>query len=115
CDSELYDCLKKIENTTNSSSERYKRVQAIGNIYFNIMSIQCIEPKYPATCLEIRAPNGTTLHLGDEGSKTPPKRRSRRSLNFTNKAQSKRDQCLKWAINPFGKPKYFQSPTKRSF
>ncbi|XP_040570668.1 uncharacterized protein [Lepeophtheirus salmonis] len=117
CDNVFYNCLKRLVTGENSTNTPLQKAHTIGNIYFNVIGIECIEPKFPVHCLESMNEEGIVIiHEATSTYRQPniPLHRFRRSFNFgqSNDGNSnnneRTDKCIKWTVDMSREPKYFQ-------
>ncbi|XP_040570671.1 uncharacterized protein [Lepeophtheirus salmonis] len=124
CDNVFYNCLKRLVTGENSTNTPLQKAHTIGNIYFNVIGIECIEPKFPVHCLESMNEEGIVIiHEATSTYRQPniPLHRFRRSFNFgqSNDGNSnnneRTDKCIKWTVDMSREPKYFQVRPKKRF
>ena len=48
CDRQLYDCLKKVNNSKSNS---------VGNIFFNVLGVKCVEQRVRKRCVKFESYN----------------------------------------------------------
>ena len=56
CDDLLYNCLKSLAEKQNQHDRTFESLdtasiaKSIGNVFFNVLSLECAEPKYRKIC-----------------------------------------------------------------
>ena len=76
----------------------------IGNVYFNVIGIECAEPKYQKTCLNYTAVKNH-----------PPRRQAKLFFNQPNRQSKKNEdmKCQKWKLDKSVTPDFsFRKPNR---
>jgi len=101
CDDLLYNCLKRLASEKQQfGPDTASIASSIGNVYFNVIGIECAEPKYQKTCL-----NYTTV-------------RNRQAKLFFNQSKKKSKsediiKCQKWKLDKSVTPAFsFRKPNR---
>ena len=113
CDELLFRCLKGLtEKNQNKKSRIFHGYDAdtasiassIGNVYFNVLGIECAEPKYKKVCVNsTKIPekkNGKTIKL---------------FFAWSSKNNTEVIQCNQWRLDKSSTPRYVFRKPNRSF
>lgn len=108
CDDLFFQCLKK---------SREDKAHAIGNVFFNVLGLQCAEPIYPKVCLSRESGSLDEVQRNAEvqGSNSNLPLEKRFLLNWFQTPQERHQpRCLKWVDDPDGPLQFrFRSPRRQ--
>jgi len=99
CDDLFYKCLK------TAAASGSGRARAIGNLFFNVLSLQCAAPNYPKVCVEKLSKTGRLEQNG---------KREGRFINFGS-GRRREERCARWVDDLTAEPTLKFSKTKKHF
>ena len=112
-------CLK------DADASGSRRARAIGNLFFNVLSLQCAAPTYPKICVEgvgqtVGRAVGQTVGQGVgqqevNGTRGLLEIRRRRGRLFFGSGNRREDRCARWAEDLKARPTLKFSKPKRLF
>ena len=94
CDAKFYNCLKNVDD---------EKARAVGDFFFNVISVKCIEERAKGHCLE-RSSNTSQA--------TAPNRRTIFNLGISLEVENP-SNCLRWQEDPGSK--FYEFKTRKHF
>ena len=101
CDDLFYKCLKTLAVDSNPNEDAKEFAKSMGKIFFNVLKLECAEPKYPMVCLHYTQafPGSVDPDMKPKDGHQP---RRRLWFDFGGDADSEttekpwKDQCVEW-------------------
>ena len=101
CDDLFFKCLKTLAVDTNPNEDAKEFAKSMGKIFFNVLKLECAEPKYPMVCLHYtqKFPGSTDPDMKAKDGHQPRKRLwfdfgGNNEPETTEKPWD--DQCVEW-------------------
>ena len=97
--------IKSLQCLKTAAASGSGRARAIGNLFFNVLSLQCAAPNYPKVCIEKLSRTGRLEQNG---------KREGRFINFGS-GRRREERCARWVDDLTAEPTLKFSKTKKHF